>query len=52
MELNIYTKYFLVALFIKSFLESFLDKRNMDHILKNREGVPLKFQDQIANNVV
>ena len=33
MEASIYTKFFLVALFIKSLIESILDKRNMDHII-------------------
>lgn len=48
MEASFYTKLFLVALFVKSLIESLLDKRNMDHIIKNRNVVPLKFQDQIT----
>lgn len=48
MEASIYTKFFLVALFIKSLIESILDKRNMDHIIKHRNAVPQKFQDQIT----
>lgn len=48
MEASFYTKTFLVALFVKSLIESILDKRNMDHILKNRNEVPLKFRDQIS----
>lgn len=48
MEASFYTKLFLVALFVKSLIESLLDKRNMDHILKNRNAVPVKFQDQIT----
>ena len=48
MEASFYTKLFLVALFVKSLIESLLDKRNMNHILKNRIVVPLKFQDQIS----
>ncbi len=48
MEASFYTKLFLVALFVKSLIESLLDKRNMNHILKNRNVVPLKFQDQIS----
>ena len=48
MEASINTKFFLVALFIKSLIESILDKRNMDHIIKHRNAVPQKFQDQIT----
>jgi STE24 endopeptidase len=48
MEASFYTKIFLVALFGKSFIESLLDKRNMDHILKYRNNVPDKFKDQIS----
>ncbi len=48
MEANIFTKFFLVALFLKSLIESLLDKRNMDHILKNRNTVPVKFLSQIT----
>lgn len=48
MEASFYTKLFLVALFVKSLIESLLDKRNMDHIIKNRNAVPTKFQDQIT----
>lgn len=48
MEASFYTKFFLVALFIKSLIESFLDKRNMDHIIKNRNAVPQKFSEQIS----
>jgi STE24 endopeptidase len=48
MEASFYTKLFLVALFVKSLIESLLDKRNMDHIIKNRNTVPAKFQDQIT----
>lgn len=48
MEASFYTKIFLIALFVKSLIESFLDKRNMDHILKNRNEVPSKFKDQIS----
>ena len=48
MEASFYTKLFLIALFVKSLIESLLDKRNMNHILKNRNAVPLKFQDQIS----
>ena len=48
MEASLYTKVFLVALFVKSLLESILDKRNMDHILKHRSAVPEKFKDQIT----
>ena len=48
MEASFYTKLFLVALFVKSLIESLLDKRNMDHIIKNRSVVPAKFQDQIT----
>jgi STE24 endopeptidase len=43
-----YTKFFLTALFIKSILESYLDKRNLDNINKNRNCVPEKFKDQIS----
>ncbi|MGZ3789888.1 MAG: M48 family metallopeptidase [Bacteriovorax sp.] len=48
MEANIYTKIFLGALFFKSLIESVLDKRNLDHILKNRASVPAKFASQIG----
>ncbi len=48
MEASFYTKFFLVALFVKSLIESLLDKRNMDHIIKHRNAVPDKFKDQIT----
>jgi STE24 endopeptidase len=48
MEANIFTKVFLLALFIKSLVESVLDKRNMDHIIKHRQVVPEKFSSQIT----
>lgn len=48
MEASFYTKFFLIALFIKSLIESYLDKRNMDHIIKNRDTVPEKFRHQIS----
>lgn len=48
MEANIYTKLFLGALFLKSLIESLLDKRNLDHIVKNRGAVPPKFASQIS----
>lgn len=48
METSFYTKLFLIALFIKSLIESLLDKRNMDHIIKNKNAVPVKFQGQIT----
>ncbi|MBY0413955.1 MAG: M48 family metallopeptidase [Bdellovibrionales bacterium] len=48
MEASIYTKCFLVALFVKCLIESLLDKRNMDHIIKNRSAVPDKFKDQVS----
>jgi STE24 endopeptidase len=48
MEASFYTKLFLVALFLKSLIESLLDKRNMDHIAKNRNSVPQKFAHQIS----
>lgn len=48
MEASLYTKIFLIALFSKSLIESFLDKRNMDHILKHRNAVPEKFKEQIT----
>lgn len=48
MEASFYTKIFLIALFAKSLIESYLDKRNMDHIIKNRDAVPFKFKDQIT----
>ena len=48
MESSLYTKIFLVALFFKSLIESLLDKRNLDHIYKNRHSVPEKFRDQIS----
>ena len=48
LEVNLYTKFFLGALFFKSLIESVLDKRNLVHIIKNREAVPLKFASQIS----
>jgi STE24 endopeptidase len=48
METNIYTKLFLGALFTKSLIESLLDKRNMDHIQKNRSIVPVQFSSHIS----
>lgn len=48
MEATLYTKIFLGSLFVKSLIESILDKRNMDHILKNKNAVPVKFEDQIT----
>jgi STE24 endopeptidase len=48
MEAALYTKIFLGALFVKALIESVLDKRNMDHILKHRNTVPAKFADQIT----
>ncbi|MBC7427146.1 MAG: M48 family metallopeptidase [Bacteriovorax sp.] len=48
MEASFYTKLFLVALFVKSLIESLLDKRNMDHINKHRNAVPDKFKEQIS----
>ena len=48
MEASFYTKLFLMALFVKSLIESLLDKRNMDHIIKHKNEVPQKFQDQIS----
>ncbi len=48
MEASLYTKLFLVALFLKSLIESYLDYRNMNHIVKHRSDVPLKFKEQIS----
>ncbi len=48
MESTLYTKIFLVALFLKSLIESLLDKRNLDHIIENRHSVPEKFRNQIS----
>lgn len=48
MEASFFTKIFLVALFVKSLIESILDKRNMDHIIKHKNEVPEKFKDQIT----
>ena len=48
MTSHIYTKLFLIALFIKSMVESYLDKRNLDHIIANRNSVPEKFAVQIS----
>ena len=48
MPSHLYTKLFLIALFIKSMVESYLDKRNLSHITANRNVVPLKFKDQIS----
>lgn len=46
--MNIYTKLFLGALFSKSLIESVLDKRNLNHIIKNRSSVPERFASQIT----
>jgi STE24 endopeptidase len=43
-----FTKLFLVALFVKSLIESLLDKRNLDHIVKNRNFLPDRFKNQIT----
>ena len=48
MEVNIYTKIFLGALFLKSLVESVLDKGNLVHIAQNRQTVPAKFASQIS----
>ena len=48
MDSSLYTKIFLVALFLKSLIESLLDKRNLDHIYQNRHSVPEKFKSQIS----
>jgi STE24 endopeptidase len=48
MHANLFTKLFLVALFFKSLVESILDKRNLDHILANRNAVPAKFASSIS----
>ncbi len=48
MEASLYTKIFLIALFLKSLIESYLDYRNMNYIIKHRSSVPPKFQEQIS----
>jgi len=48
MHANLFTKFFLLALFLKSLVESILDKRNLDHIVKNRNAVPAKFASSIT----
>jgi STE24 endopeptidase len=48
MHANIFTKVFLFILFFKSLVESILDKRNLNHIVKNRGEVPQKFATQIT----
>lgn len=48
MEASAYTKIFLLFLFGKSLIESVLDKRNMDCILKHRSNVPDRFRQQIS----
>jgi STE24 endopeptidase len=48
MQANLFTKFFLIALFLKSLVESILDKRNLDHIQKNRNVVPPKFASAIT----
>lgn len=48
MHANLFTKLFLLALFLKSLVESLLDKRNLDHILKNRNTVPAKFASSVS----
>tara|TARA_R110002072_G_scaffold64203_1_gene159126 strand:- start:102981 stop:104243 length:1263 start_codon:yes stop_codon:yes gene_type:complete len=41
------TKIFLVALVLKELVVAWLDHRNKNHILKNKNQVPEKFQDTI-----
>lgn len=48
MDAKFFTTLFLVALFVKSLVESVLDRRNMIHIQKNRNIVPEKFASQIT----
>jgi STE24 endopeptidase len=48
METNIYTKLFLGVLFSKSLIESLLDKRNLDYIVKHRNSVPAQFITQVS----
>lgn len=43
-----FTKIFLIALFLKSLIESLLDRRNFNHIIANRQSVPEQFKDQIS----
>jgi STE24 endopeptidase len=40
---NFYTKIFLLSLLIKNLIESLLDKKNYEHIKKNRNLVPTPF---------
>ncbi len=48
MDAKFFTTLFLIVLSIKSVLESVLDKRNMKHILQNRDKVPEKFAGHIS----
>lgn len=43
-----FTKLFLLALFLKSLVESLLDKRNLNHIIKHRENVPEMFVGKVS----
>jgi STE24 endopeptidase len=45
---NIYTKIFLLSLLIKNLIESLLDKKNYEHIKKNRNTVPASFASKIT----
>jgi STE24 endopeptidase len=45
---NFYTKFFLLSLLIKNLIESLLDKKNYEHIKKNRDFVPVPFASKIS----
>lgn len=45
---NFYTKIFLIALLIKNLIEALLDKKNYEHIKRNRDQVPSAFSSKIS----
>lgn len=47
-ELSTYSKVFLAFICVKGLIESYLDKRNKLHILKNQNEVPEKFSSKIS----
>ena len=48
MEVNIYTKIFLIALILRSLIKSYLDQRNIKHIEANKEVIPPLFEKHIT----
>lgn len=42
------SKFFVLFVVLKSLIEAYLDRRNLNNIIAHREKVPEKFQDQIT----